>query len=218
MTLQHLYPAEVTVTSMKSSHKNANFKFLGRQRGFSMVELLTAVTISMILAVVAIPQLMRAVYTSRIRGTAADLAGLIQRARIMAEQQNATLAIYTGTVDGGLQGAFINCYRSGTNDVCPAGTTWQSGVGEPDIPFSSGVSLGTAGSAPSTLSLTPTPETAGTILYFSPRGLPVKSSGATYVASKGVVFYLTDTHNNWAAVSVSGAGRSKVWVYAGGWH
>jgi Tfp pilus assembly protein FimT len=210
--------AEETVSGETRLLKSNSFQCGSRERGISVTEVVMVLLVVMILLAIGIPQLMNAIYVSRIRGTADDVAGLVQQARILAEQQNTTLAVYTGTVDGGLSGAFVNCYRNGTSDSCGsgAGTSWASGM--PDIPFTSGVTLGSSSSAPGTLSPGFTPEAAGTTLYFSPRGLPVKSSGVTYVASNGVIFYLTDTHGNWAAVSVSGAGRSKVWAYTGTWH
>ncbi len=183
-----------------------------------MVEIVTVLAMTLILVAFGLPQLMNAVYSARIRGAASDLAGLVQQARFLAEQQNVTLAVYTGTVDGGLTGAFIPCYRTGTSDLCgsSAGTTWATG--EPDIPFTSGISLGAAASAPSGLTLGFTPQAAGSILYFSPRGLLSTSTGAS--ATQGFVFYLTDTHGNWAAVAVTTAARTKVWGYTGGgpWH
>jgi Tfp pilus assembly protein FimT len=182
-------------------------RFAGRARGFSTIELTVVLAITLVLAGLAIPQLMNTIYMSRVRGAANDLSGLIQQARIMAERQNTTLPVYAGTVETNATGAFI-----GVN-----GSTWQTG--DPDIPYANGVTNGAASSAPSGLSPGFTPEAAGTVLYFSPRALPAKSSGSTYVASNGVVFYITDSHNDWAAVSVTATGRSKVWLWNGStWH
>jgi Tfp pilus assembly protein FimT len=175
----------------------------GPARGFSTVELAVVLAVGLVLGGLAVPQLMSTIYLSRVRAAANDLSGLIQQARIMAERQNTTLPVYAGTVETNATGAFI-----GLN-----GSTWQSG--DPDIPYASGVTNGAAASAPSGLNPGFTPEPAGTVLYFSPRALPVMSSGSTYVASNGVVFYITDSHNDWAAVSVSGSGRSKAWVWNG---
>jgi Tfp pilus assembly protein FimT len=182
-------------------------RFAGRARGFSTIELAVVLAIGLVLGALTIPQLMSTIYMSRVRGAANDLSGLVQQARIMAERQNTTLPIYAGTVETNATGAFI-----GVN-----GSTWQTG--DPDIPYANGVTNGAGSNAPSGLSPGFTPEAAGTVLYFSPRALPVKSSGSTYVASNGVVFYITDSHNDWAAVSVTATGRSKVWLWNGStWH
>jgi Tfp pilus assembly protein FimT len=177
-----------------------------RARGFSMVELQVVATIMVILVAIAVPQMLKVTYTWRMRGAASALASLIQHARILAEQQNTTLPVYAGTVETNAQGAFV-----GTS-----GSTWTSG--EPDVPYSGGVTNGSATNAPAALSPGFTAEAAGTTLYFSGRGLPVKSSGSTYVPSNGVIFYLTDTHADWAAVSVTGTGRARIWIWTGSWH
>jgi prepilin-type N-terminal cleavage/methylation domain-containing protein len=177
-----------------------------KERGFSVIELMIAVTIIVIVAAIAVPQMLNAVSMWRIRGAASELASLIEQARILAEKQNTALPIYVGTVEKtNAQGAFI-----GTS-----GGTWTAG--EPDVPYGGGVTNGSSANAPAALSPGFTAEAAGTTLYFSGRGLPVKSSGSTYVPSNGVIFYLTDTHGDWAAVSVTGYGRSKVWLWNGRW-
>jgi Tfp pilus assembly protein FimT len=174
--------------------------------GFSSVEMVVVAAIILILGGFAVPVLMNTIYLSRVRGASSDLSGLVQQARILAERQNIDLGVYAGAVGTNATGAFI--------DTTGNGSTWKTG--DPDIPFAKGVTNGVASNAPGTLNPGFTPESASTILYFSPRGLPVKSSGATFIASNGVVFYITDSHGDWAAVSVSGAGRSKVWVWNGG--
>ena len=177
-----------------------------KQRGFSMIELVVVVTIIVMLVAIAVPQLLNTIYTWRIRGAASSLAGLIQQARILAEKQNTTLPVYAGTVETNAQGAFI-----GTS-----GSSWAAG--EPDVPYAPGVTNGSASNAPAALNPGFTAEAAGTTLYFSGRGLPVKSSGLTYVPSNGVIFYVTDIHGGWSAVSVTGSGRSKTWIWTGSWH
>jgi prepilin-type N-terminal cleavage/methylation domain-containing protein len=186
-----------------------------RQSGFSMIEIALVITIVLIVAAFAIPQVLNAINKMKLRGAASDLSALVQQARIMAERQNTTLAVYAGTVETNVTGAFVNCSISPFSS-CPIGgngSTWAST--DPDVPYPSGISNGVAANVPTALNPGFTAEPAGTILYFSPRGLPVMTSGATYVASNGVIFYLTDSKGDWVAVSVSGAGRSRVWVLSG---
>lgn len=174
-----------------------------------MTELLVVMAVMLVLAAFGIPQLLNTIYLSRVRGAAVDMAGLIQQARITAEKQNATLGIYTGAVETNATGVFA--------DTTGHGSTWT--LPDPDVPYAGGVTNALAANAPTALNPGFTAEAAGTVLYFSPRGLPVKSSGSSYVASAGVIFYLSDSHHDWAAVSVSGAGRSKVWLLSGTvWH
>jgi Tfp pilus assembly protein FimT len=175
-----------------------------------MLELAIVLAIVLILAAFALPQLMRTVSMSRVRGAAIDLSGLVQQARIMAEKQNTTLAVYAGTLTGTTQGAFINC----SPNSCPAGgngSTWQAG--DPTVAFTNSVRNAAPASAPSAVNpghgfIT---EPAGTILFFNPRGLPVLNNGTPCT---GIVFYFTDSYNNWAALSVSESGRSTVWVWS----
>jgi prepilin-type N-terminal cleavage/methylation domain-containing protein len=179
-------------------------------RGVSMLELAVVLAIVLILAAFALPQLMRTISMSRVRGAAIDVSGLVQQARIMAEKQNTTLGVYTGTVMGKDPGAFINCSPTS----CAAGgngSSWQAG--DPTVAFTNTVTNAAPASAPSAVSpghgfIT---EPAGTILFFNARGLPVLNTGAPCT---GIVFYFTDSYNNWAALSVSESGRSKVWVWS----
>jgi prepilin-type N-terminal cleavage/methylation domain-containing protein len=60
------------------------------QSGVSLVELLIVVFVALVLAALASPNIMQAVYNLRLVGTAADLAGLMQQARIMASKNNAS--------------------------------------------------------------------------------------------------------------------------------
>jgi Tfp pilus assembly protein FimT len=182
------------------------------QAGHTITELLTAVAIVLILTAFAVPTFMNTVALTRMRDAGVGVSALVQQARYMAEKQNVTIAVYAGNVRGNFAGAFVNC----SNAACPSGgngTTWQAG--DPDVAFSSSVVNAAATNAPAPLSPGFVAEPAGTILYFNPRGLPVLSTGTP---STGVIFYFTDSSGHWSAVSVSGAGRSKVWTWHGqGW-
>jgi prepilin-type N-terminal cleavage/methylation domain-containing protein len=183
------------------------------QRGFSVVELLTVMAIMMVLSAIGIPVLMNAVYASRIRSAADELSALVQQARTTAEQRNAKIPFYTANVgQSALPGGFISC--SSTN--CPDAAAWKAG--DPYVPYGSGVTNGLAANVPTALNPGFLLQPAGTTLYLTPLGLASNAATGTYTAS-GFVFYLTDTRSNWAAVSVSPRGKSKVWLYsAGAWH
>lgn len=181
-------------------------------RGFSLIELMTVLAVSAILTALVAPQVMRIVRLSRMRSAAASFSGLIQQARSTAEQKNLTIPVFAGSVQSSTPGAFVACSSSS----CPTGgngTSYQSG--DTAVQFPSGVTNGSAGSAPSGLSPGFTAETAGTTMYLSPRGVAVKASGTTYVLSNGFIFYLTDANSDWAAVAVSPLGRSQAWVWNG---
>jgi Tfp pilus assembly protein FimT len=173
------------------------------ERGAITLELIIVLTLMLIVVGFEVPQLLQATHTSILREQSESLCGLIQKARIMAEKQNTNLPVYAGSVETNRVGAFIGV----------AGSSWTSQ--DPDIPYPAGVTNGSTSNAPATLNPGFTPEATGTTLYFSPRGIPVKPSGSAYVASQGVIFYITDTTNDWAAVSVSPVGTSKVWIWNG---
>src|SRR5258708_35427439 len=65
----------------------------GRTGGFSLIELLIVVFVVMVVAAIAIPNVLLTVSNLRLRASAGDLAGLMQQARIMAAQNNPTTRI-----------------------------------------------------------------------------------------------------------------------------
>ncbi len=181
--------------------------------GFTLLELVVVLAISVILAAIAVPEVLNTYHASQTRNAANQLSALVQQAVILAEQKNVTLPLYTGTVQNGAAGAFIAC----SSTSCPSGgngTSYQTG--DTAIAYGGDITSGSSSSAPSGLNPGFTPESSATTLYFNPRGVAVKSTGGTsYMLARGFVFYLTDSRNDWAAVAVSSIGRSKVYVWNG---
>jgi prepilin-type N-terminal cleavage/methylation domain-containing protein len=196
------------------------------QRGVSLFELMIVVFVTLILAALASPNIMQAVYNLRLIGTAGDLAGLMQQARIMAAKTNASNPNYSirYTTLSGRQVAFIDLNNNGT---------WDSNItvngfatSEPEITFSgtvapaSGAPTGAGGQPPAYVlagdSSLGTVNTNGNILGFSSRGLPCNYDAppvCSTPAASYFVYYLTDTRMGgpgWAAVVVSKAGRTRV--------
>lgn len=184
----------------------------GKSVGFSLIELCVVLAISVILAAIAVPEVLNTYYSTRVRDAANQFSALVQQASILAEQKNVTIPVYTGTVQNGANGAFIACSSSS----CPSGgngTVYSAG--DLTAAYSADIKNGSSTSAPSGISPGFTPEASGTTMYFSPRGVAVKVNGASYILSSGFVFYFKDSRNNWAAVAVSSIGRSKVYVWNG---
>src|SRR5467141_5070956 len=87
-----------------------------RVRGFSLVELLVVLFVVMVIAAIAIPNILLAVSNIRLRASAGDLAGLMQQARIMAAKNNPQIPpVYAirYAVLGGKQIAYIDLDGNG---------------------------------------------------------------------------------------------------------
>jgi type II secretory pathway pseudopilin PulG len=203
-----------------------------RIRGFSLIELLIVVFVIIVIAAITIPNVLLAVSNLKLRGTAGDLAGLMQQARILAAKNNPSnppvYPIRYG-VQNGAQIAFVDLNNNGTWDANVA----INGVNtsEPVIVFS-GTVVPAAG-APTGAGGQPTPfvlagdSSIGTpfnntnTLAFTPRGLPCDFSApptCTSPAPTYFVYYLTDTrigNPGWAAVVVTKGGRTRVVTWNG---
>jgi prepilin-type N-terminal cleavage/methylation domain-containing protein len=199
-----------------------------RHSGFSLIELLVVVAIIMVVAAMATPSVMDAVNGIRLRGSANDVAGLLQQCRQAAVKNNRYYTIKPATVTGA-QGAYVDLnYNNSYDNVAPAP--------EPLIQFASNVSVVSAG-APNTANLinqcctTFTPQPASVLPSFNSRGLPcvglanpppanslcnIRDAGGNTV---GFVYFLNQARPfgavGWAAVSVTPAGRIRVWTYSG---
>ena len=206
-----------------------------RQSGFSLVELLVVVAIIMVVAAIATPSIINGINGIRLRSAGSALTGIMQQARQTAVQRNRYLTVKPTVVAGG-RAAYIDLnYNNAFDAGAPAP--------EPMIQWPRGVALVAAG-APNTANLigqccaTFVPQNSAVLPSFNSRGLPcvgpasptppggvggvpnsvcnVRDAGGGTV---GFVFYLSQTRPfgavGWAAVSVTPAGRVRVWTYSG---
>jgi prepilin-type N-terminal cleavage/methylation domain-containing protein len=190
--------------------------------GFSLIELLIVVFVVLVVAAIAIPNILTAVANIRLRASAGDLAGLMQQARILAAKNNATYTVRYGTRNGA-QIAYVDLNGNGSFDN-----------GEPLTQFS-GTTVPAAG-APSGSGGQPTAYVlvgdTGTGSYdntytlgYTGRGLPCNYDTSTTPATcstpaaKYFAYYLTITRvggTSWAAVVVTKGGRTKIATWNGG--
>jgi type II secretory pathway pseudopilin PulG len=201
-----------------------NYLRRDRTGGFSLIELLIVVFVVIVVAAIAIPNVLLAVSNIRLRSSAGALAGLMQQARIMAAKNNPTtpIAVYPvryGVLNGA-QIAYIDLNGDGSwsSSVSVNGVT----MSEPLIQFS-----GTVVPAAGAPSGSPGPYVlAGDTgsgsydntytLAYTPRGFPcdyTRPPTCSTPAAKYFVYYLTDTRpggSGWAAVVVTKAGRTKI--------
>jgi prepilin-type N-terminal cleavage/methylation domain-containing protein len=205
---------------MKIDQKK-RWRLRSRRHGFSLIELLVVLFVVMVIAAIAIPNILLAVSNIRLRASAGDLAGLMQQARILAAKSNTTYTVLYGTSNGA-QIAYIDLNGNGNFDN-----------GEPLVQFS-GTTIPASG-APSGTGGQPSPYVLvgdmGTGSYdntntlgYTGRGLPCNYDTTTTPATcstpaaKYFVYYLTITRvggSSWAAVVVTKGGRTKITTWNG---
>jgi len=192
----------------------------GRQAaetGISLVEISVTLLIALIIAAIAIPNMMSAWYDIQLRGAASQVADLMQQARMLAAKNN-TIYSVRFQVNNGVQRAYIDLNNNGALDA-----------GEPYIDL--GRQIFAAAGAPNGGNGLPTPyvlvgdSTAGNpcdnacILAFSSRGLPCNYTNpptCTTPAATYFVYYFQDNRpTGWSAVAVTKAGRSKTILWNG---
>jgi len=208
-----------------------NYLRRGRIGGFSIIELLIVLFVVMVIAAIAIPNILSAVSNIRLRASAGDLAGLMQQARIMAAKNNATYTIRYGTRNGA-QIAFVDLNNPPTGVWAPTVTVNGVVTDEPLIEFS-GTTVPASG-APSGSGQPSAYVLAGDTgsgsydnaftLGYTGRGLPcnydttASPTTCSTPAAKYFVYYLTDTRvggAGWAAVVVTKGGRAKIVTWNG---
>jgi len=191
-----------------------------RLRGFSLIELLIVLFVVMVVAGLAVPNVLLAVSNVRLRASAGDLAGLMQQARIMAAKNNATYEILY-TTRNAARIAYIDINGNGGFDT-----------GEPMMQFS-GTTVPASGAPggngqPSAYVLAGDTGTGSydntNTLGYTGRGLPCNFDTTTSPATcstpaaKYFVYYLADTRvggSGWAAVVVTKGGRTKIVTWNG---
>jgi type II secretory pathway pseudopilin PulG len=203
-----------------------------RAGGFTLVELVLVTFVMLVIGAFAVPNFLLTVSNIKLRGTASDLAGLMQQARIMAAKnnpQNPPVYPIRYAVINGAQTAFVDLNNSGTWDasIPVNGDT----ISEPEIVFGRGVVPAPApptgaGGQPTPYVLTGdsstgTPFSNANTLAFTSRGIPCDFSAPPACSSPApsyFVYYLTDTrigNPGWAAVVVTKGGRTRVVTWTG---
>ncbi len=187
-------------------------------RGFSLIELLIVVAISMIAAAMALPLVSNAVNQIHLSSSATDYANLLQRARMRAVQDDTYYQIRTQTLSGDPI-AYVDINKNGSYDT-----------GEPMMVFASGVTDKAQSAGPALANLKSLFLPSGSVAQgslqstmipiFGPRGLPcvVSGSACPYLDAGGKPFsyllFIQNTQNNrWEAVTLNPAARIREWAY-----
>jgi type IV pilus assembly protein PilA len=192
--------------------------------GFSMVELVIVIAIVLIVAAIAVPNMLNFIHAAKLRGAGSDLSSLLQTARIRSVQDDRFYSSYI--IAGPPQQAYVDVTRNG-------GTGWVAG--DPLIQITAEITPVAAANAPNTTNLqgqflpagsgltVKDGSTTGTPVIFSPRGLPCTTqaaTGGTVCDSIGLatafwIFFQDTISKNWEAVTVSPSGRIQKWQYGG---
>lgn len=186
-------------------------------RGFSVVELIVVLLVALIIAAIALPNMISAWYDIQLRGSASQVADLFQQARMLAAKNNTTYSVRF-QVTNGVQRVFIDLNNNGAWDVGePAIDLGRQIVGAAGAP-GGGNGLPNNYVLPGDTSVgAPCDNTC--ILAFSSRGLPCNYSApptCTTPAASYFVYYFQDNRpNGWSAVAVTKAGRSKTLLWNG---
>lgn len=182
----------------------------GRQAGFSLIELILVMAIILTISAIAVPSLINTVADVRLRSSASTLQGQIQQLRMQAVKDNKPYSARM-TTSGGAALMYVDI---------DAGSDYDAG--EPAVGLAKDVTVASTGAPTmptSTLDVSAyTNGTMSTAITFNARGLPCTGTGSCNT-TKGYIYYLsqvrTTTTTAWAAVSVTPAGRIKVWRWTG---
>jgi type IV fimbrial biogenesis protein FimT len=186
-----------------------------RGQGFSLIELLIAVSILMILAAVFTPLLSNAVSEIKLRYSATDLSGLMQKARIEAARKNTFYSIEQTTLSAGVVAYYADLAKSNT---FAAGDPLVEMGNQVNVHFGTG--SGAPGEATFATSLNFALDSSGVLPKFNARGLPCLPAGGTcpQIPGQGFVYFLsrnTALGTRWASVVVTPSGRVQAWSYNG---
>ena len=154
--------------------------------GFSLVELLVVIAVILIVAAVATPNVVNALRTQRLRGTATDYGSLLQRTRIRAVEDNRFYGQRIGNDPNNPTAliAYIDIQPQWPNGTSGQGNYFVGPPSDPLISFGSDVTSIAAAAVPNTAALAAQVLPAGAPIgltdaglgtrgaFFSARGLP----------------------------------------------
>ena len=172
-------------------------------KGFSLLELLVVMIITMVIAAIAIPKVMSMVKELRTSGEARELNGAILLAKMRAAANFAQARVYANLSTNTFH---IEWEQSGS-------TTWTEEGGEQYLAKGVSFGYGSLTTPPSSSQTTLSQATAcdgvanTACILFNSRGIPVTSAG---VPTGNYALYVTDG-NVVTGVTVSATGLTKIW-------
>jgi prepilin-type N-terminal cleavage/methylation domain-containing protein len=194
-----------------------------REQGFSLIEVIVVCVVILIIAALAIPNLMQVITIYKLDSSGRSMAGLLQQARLQAVQTNRPAYAQIDTSKTPNMG-YVNADQS------------AYAIGNPSVAMSMSVTYTTTGTMPAHDQLdsyvggssglgAATPEPPGAVIGFNARGLPCVGTSANPLVcstldastSKPVAFewFMQNNSGGWEAVTVTPAGRIKNWRLSG---
>ncbi len=179
--------------------------------GFSLLEALVTVSVSMVIATTALPNMTNGIANFRLRSSMTSLSGVLQNCRMLAVKNNRTMATHFQTTSYGVMAYVKRASDTSSLAVSDSQVQLQAPVSRLTEPAGPN-----APSALDSATLGFTPQTGDP--SFNTTGMPCAYSGGA-CPNYGFVYYFTDTRwsrdNGWAAISISPAGRVKRWFWNG---
>ncbi len=186
------------------------------QRGFSLLELVIVLAVIMVVAAIATPAIMSALNDYKLRTAAGNVAGVIQKTRMQAVSDDRWHPVAIGS-SGGSSYAFADLEAPPNYSLEPSNAAEQNLVAY----LPRGMSFdGSSGPSLASMNLDFSPNSG--MPAFNARGLPCAPSGSICPPASGgngFYYYLRQNRSagtlGWAAITVSPAGRVRVWIWTG---
>ena len=185
--------------------------------GFSMVELVIVVAITLVVAAIALPGVIAATQNFKLRSTVSNISGVVQRARMLSVARNTFYPVLSSTdTTTNITSVFL-----GNASDFTASTTLSTATDKTNIIAVGSVFFDTSASHPSDTTILNGLTAVYRLPEFNPRGLPcfVSSGVCTVDATKMYITFLRQDRSlgtpGWAAINVTPAGRVQVWTWDG---
>ena len=210
---------------MKAQPENADHG----ARGFSLIELMIVMVISLVVAAFALPNITSAITNMRLRSSVTSIAGILQETRILAVKLN-RFNVARNTTSSGANVFYTDLDFN--NAYTPANNTTHVAA-EPLVQAAQGVTFATTPPTafPNAALLGPNfNPTASTVFNvgFNARGLPCLPTGGNPTTgtpascnTDGTVGYLMffkisgTFGDSWSAITITPAGRVRSWTLNG---
>jgi prepilin-type N-terminal cleavage/methylation domain-containing protein len=184
-------------------------------RGFTLLELMIVVGITLVVAAIALPGILAATQNFKLRSTVSSISGVVQRARMLSVARNTyypVLSSWDATTK------ITSVFLGNANDFTGA-TTLSTATDKTNIIAVGRVVFDTSASHPSDTTILNGLTAVYTLPEFNPRGLPCFGNPCVAQPTKMYITFLRQDRSlgtpGWAAINVTPAGRVQVRTWDG---